>query len=39
MSANNREKAQKNGQKSGKGSEFISKAVEKVTGSDQDSDD
>jgi hypothetical protein len=34
MSAESRDKAEKNGQKSGKGSEIVSKAIEKVTGSD-----
>lgn len=36
MSAESREKAEENGQKSGKGSELVSKAVEKVTGGDED---
>jgi hypothetical protein len=36
MSAESREKAEENGQKSGKGSELVSKAVEKVTGSDDE---
>jgi hypothetical protein len=36
MSAESREKAKENGQKSGKGSELVSKAVEKVTGSDDE---
>jgi hypothetical protein len=35
MSAGSREKAEENGQKSGKGSEILSKAVKKVTGSDE----
>lgn len=39
MSAESREKAEENGQKSGKGSEIISKAVDKVTGDDGDDDD
>lgn len=38
MSAESREKAEENGQKSGKGSEIISKAVDKVTSGD-DGDD
>ena len=38
MSVESREKAEENGQKSGKGSEIISKAVEKVTG-DEDGED
>ena len=38
MSAESREKAEEKGQKSGKGSEIISKAVEKVTGSEDDED-
>lgn len=36
MSAESREKAEKKGQKSGKGSELVSKAVDKVTGDDED---
>ena len=39
MSAESREKAEQNGQKSGKGSEIVSKAVEKVTGDDGDGED
>lgn len=39
MSAESRKKAEENGQKSGKGSEIISKAVDKVTGGDDDEDD
>jgi hypothetical protein len=39
MSAESREKAEENGQKSGKGSELVSKAVKLVTGSDSDRDD
>jgi hypothetical protein len=36
MSANSREKAKENGQKSGKGSELVSRAVDKVTGDDDE---
>jgi len=32
MSAESRDKAEEKGQKSGKGSELVSKAIEKVTG-------
>lgn len=39
MSAESREKAEENGQKSGKGSELISKAFEKVTGGDEDAEE
>ncbi len=39
MSAESRKKAEENGQKSGKGSELVSKAIEKVTGGDGDSED
>jgi hypothetical protein len=39
MSSESREKAEENGQKSGKGSEIVSKAVERMTGIDGDSDD
>jgi len=40
MSAESREKAEENGQKSGKGSELVSKAVAKMTGGDDaDADD
>lgn len=39
MSASSREKARENGQKSGKGSELVSKAVDRITGDDGDSDD
>lgn len=40
MSAESREKAEENGhQKSGKGSELVSKAVKLLTGSDTDRDD
>lgn len=35
MSAESRKKAKEKGQKSGKGSEIISKAVAKVTGDDE----
>lgn len=38
MSANSREKAEEKGQKSGKGTEILSKAVDKVTG-DNDNDE
>lgn len=38
MSANSREKAEKKGQKSGKGTEILSKAVDKVT-KDNDNDE
>lgn len=36
MSAESREKAEKKGQKSGKGSELVSKAVDKITGGDDE---
>lgn len=36
MSAESREKAEEKGQKSGKGSELVSKAIEKVTGDDDE---
>jgi hypothetical protein len=39
MSAESRKKAEENGQKSGKGSELVSKAVEKVTGKDESDED
>lgn len=39
MSAESRKKAEENGQKSGKGSEIISKAVDKVIGGDADDED
>jgi len=39
MSAESRKKAEENGQKSGKGSEIVSKAVNKVTGGDDDEDE
>jgi len=39
MSAKSREQAEKNGQKSGKGSEILSKAVDKVTGGDGDGEE
>jgi hypothetical protein len=39
MSAESREKAKEKGQKSGKGSEIISKAVERVTGNDEEERD
>lgn len=39
MSAESRKKAEENGQKSGKGSELVSKAVDKVTGSDGDDEE
>jgi hypothetical protein len=39
MSAESRKKAEENGQKSGKGSELVSKAVEKVTGKDENDED
>ncbi|AGB32489.1 hypothetical protein Natpe_2683 [Natrinema pellirubrum DSM 15624] len=38
MSAESRKKAEEKGQKSGKGRELLSKAVDKVTG-DDDTDD
>lgn len=36
MSAESREKAKENGQKSGKGSELVSRVIDKVTGGDED---
>jgi len=36
MSAESREKAEENGQKSGKGSELISKTVAQLTGEDDE---
>lgn len=39
MSAESREKAQRNGQKSGKGTEILSKAIDKVTGDGEDDED
>lgn len=39
MSAESRKKAKENGQKSGKGSEIVSKAVDKVTSGDGDDED
>lgn len=39
MSAESRKKAKENGQKSGKGSEIVSKAVNKMTGGDEDDED
>jgi len=39
MSAESREKAEENGQKSGKGSEIVSKAVDRMTGGDGDDED
>ncbi|WP_269814485.1 hypothetical protein [Halorussus litoreus] len=40
MSAESRKKAKENGQKSGKGSEIVSKAISKVTsGGDEDEDE
>lgn len=39
MSAEAREKAEENGQKSGKGLELVSRAVDKLLGSDEDGED
>lgn len=39
MSADSREKAEEKGQKSGKGSEIVSKAIDKLTGDGDDDDD
>jgi hypothetical protein len=38
MSAESREKADENGQKSGKGTELVSRAVEKLTGGEERED-
>lgn len=38
MSAESREKAEEKGQKSGKGSEIISRALDRVTGDGDDED-
>lgn len=39
MSADSRKKAEEKGQKSGKGSEIVSKAIDKVTGDGGDDED